>query len=395
MRIMSLSVLAAALVLVAPGAAVAAADPGSLDTAALSAALADLPDDEASAALVQVRGSDGRWSGTAGRVSVRSDQRPRPDSRFRIGSMTKTFTATVVLQLAAEGRLRLDGTVQRYVPDFLPESYPPITVRQLLTFSSGLNGLELPHKTPDWFFEHRYDHWAPGSQLDLSRPPAFPPGTYQRYGNADYIMAGLVVERVTGHRWADEVTRRIIRPLHLAGTSVPGDDIRIPGPHVHGYEATDAGWRDVTWANPSLQWSAASMISTAGDLDRFLVALFSGRLVPAPQLAEMFTVPAVSDFGTGRPAQYSAGLTRLEVGGLVLWGKSGDRPGYNNGMGATRDLSRRLVYSVNTLHMGGDQPARAQRIIMAALASPEAGNAHRDLGVPSPVPASGRPGSRL
>lgn len=367
MRFLPLHALTAVLVLAAPGAAMAAPVPDTLDTAALEAALADVPDDEVSAAVVQVRGTAGSWSGTAGRVSVRSERAPSRDSRFRIGSMTKVFTATVVLQLAAEGRLSLDGTVQQYAPGFLPASYPPITVRQLLTFTSGINGRELPHKTPDWFFEHRYDHWAPGSQLDLSIPLAFEPGTYQRYGNADYILAGVVVERATGHSWADEVNRRVIRPLHLTGTSTPGDDVRIPGPHVHGYEATADGWRDVTLANPSLQWSAAEIISTTGDLDRLMVALFSGRLVPAAQLEEMFTVPAVLDFGTRKPATYAAGLNRFEIGGQVLWVKSGDRPGYNNGMGATRDLSRRLVYSVNTLHMGGDQPVRAQRIIMAAL----------------------------
>jgi D-alanyl-D-alanine carboxypeptidase len=289
------------------------------------------------------------------------------DSRFRIGSMTKTFTAIVVLQLAAEGRLSLDGTVQQYGPGFLPASYPPIKVRHLLTWTSGLNSVNVPHKTPDWFLAHRYDHWEPGSQLDLGKPLAFTPGDFQRYGNADYIMAGLLVERVTGNRWADEVNRRIITPLRLTGTSVPGDDPRVPGPHAHGYEATAGGWRDVTLANPSLQWSAASMISTADDLDRLMVALFSGRLVPRPQLAEMFTVPRVRTFGTEARATYSAGLTRFEIGDLVVWAKSGDRPGYNNGMGATRDLSRRLVYSVNTLHMGGDQPEIAQRIILAAL----------------------------
>lgn len=368
MRFIPVSLLVAALVVVTPGAATAAPVAPPLDTAALEAALDGLPDDEASAALIQVRGSSGEWTGTAGRISVRSEGPPSIDSRFRIGSMTKTFTAAVVLQLAAEGRLRLDGTVQQYLPGLLPSSYRPITVRHLLTFTSGLNGQELPHKTPEWFFEHRYDRWAPGSQLDLTKPLAFKPGCRQRYGNIDYIVAGLVIEKVTGRRWADEVTRRIIRPLGLTGTSVPGDDIRIPEPHVHGYEATAEGWRDVTLANASLQWSAASMISTADDLDRFLVALFTGGVVPEPQLAEMFTVPAVTDFSTGKPAVYSAGLTRLDLGGQVLWGKSGDRPGYNNGMGATRDLSRRLAYSVNTLHMGGDQPARAERIIMAALA---------------------------
>ncbi|MEV4641928.1 serine hydrolase domain-containing protein [Actinoplanes sp. NPDC049548] len=359
--------LTAGLAVAAPAPAQAAPHVPDLDPHALRAAIADLPDDEASAALVQVRGRDGAWSGSSGHTSVRRHRPPSLGSRFRIGSMTKTFTAVVVLQLAAEGRLSLDGTVQQYMPGFLPASYAPITVRNLLTFTSGLNGVDVPHKTPDWFFIHRYDHWAPGSQLDLSKPLAFTPGDFQRYGNADYIMAGLLVERVTGNRWADEVQRRIISPLHLTGTSVPADDPRVPGPHAHGYEATADGWRDVTLANPSLQWSAASMISTADDLDRLMVALFSGRLVPRAQLAEMFTVPRVHTFGTEEWATYSAGLTRFAFGDVVVWGKSGDRPGYNNGMGATRDLSRRLVYSVNTLHMGGDQPKITRRIITAAM----------------------------
>jgi D-alanyl-D-alanine carboxypeptidase len=339
-----------------------------LPVAELEAAIAGLPDTEASGALVQVRGTAGCWWGSSGITDVRTGRPPVVDGRFRIGLMTKTFTAIVTLQLAAEGRLALDGSVQQYAPGLLPASYPRITVRQLLTWTSGINGTAIDSKDPDWFFAHRYDRFAPGSQLDLTQPPAFPPGSQQRYGNADYIVAGLVIEKVTGHSWADEVTRRILRPLRLTGTSVPGNDPRIAGPHAHGYEATAAGWVDVTRADPSLQWSAASIISTAGDLDRLMVALFSGRLVPRPQLEAMFTVPDVELYGTDQPAVYSAGLTRFEYGGVTVWAKSGDRPGYNNGMGATRDLSRRLVYSVNTLHMGGDeQPQVAQRIVMAAL----------------------------
>ncbi|HEV7964470.1 MAG TPA: serine hydrolase domain-containing protein [Actinoplanes sp.] len=335
---------------------------------ALSAAIAGLPDAEASGALIQVRGTAGGWSGSSGVSSVRAQRAPALDGRFRIGSMTKVFTAIVTLQLAAERRLDLDAPIQRYLPGLLPASYSPITARQLLTWTSGLNGVDVPAKTPDWYFAHRFDHWTPGSQLDLTKPLAFPPGTQQRYGNVDYIAAGLLIERVTGHSWAEEVTRRIIRPLRLTGTSVPGDDIRVPGPHAHGYEATSDGWVDVTLANPSLQWSAASIISTADDLDRLMVALFRGRLVPQPQLEAMFTVPDVPTYGSTGRAVYSAGLTKFQLGEVTVWAKSGDRPGYNNGMGATRDLSRRLVYSVNTLHMGGlDQPQVAQRIILATF----------------------------
>jgi D-alanyl-D-alanine carboxypeptidase len=385
------ALLAAALVITLPTAAAAAPRAGDaasrsaapsalppLSPTDLAAAIAGLPDDEASGALVQIRGSAGSWSGSSGITSLQSPQPPALNDRFRIGSMTKVFTAIVTLQLAAAHKLDLDAPIQRYMPGYFPKSYAPITARQLLTWTSGLNGVAADSKDPDWFFEHRYDHWAPGSQLDLTKPLAFTPGTQQDYSNTDYIAAGLLIEHITGHSWADEVTRGIIQPLHLTGTSIPGDDIQVPGPHVHGYEVTASGWQDVTLANPSLQWSAASIISTADDLDRVMVALFQGRLVPEPQLEAMFTVPQVPMYGTCtpndptnstcEPAIYSAGLSRMVIDGVTVWAKSGDRPGYVSAMGATRDLSRRLVYSVNTLHMGSDDLAQvAQRIIFATM----------------------------
>jgi D-alanyl-D-alanine carboxypeptidase len=350
----------------------------ALSDAKLTAAIAGLPDDEVSGALVQIRGTAGCWQGTSGVANVHTGQPVPRDGRFRIGSMTKIFTAIVALQLVADDRLDLDRSVRHYLPDLLPADYPTITVRQVLTYTSGINGTDVPHKNPDWFFAHRYDHWEPGSQLDLTKPLAFAPGTKQRYGNADYIVAGLLIEKVTGRTWEREVTDRIIRPLHLTGTTAPGDDRRILGPHARGYEAVRSAdgttrWVDVTKADTSLQWSAAAIISTADDLDRLIVALFTGRLVPAAQLDLMFTVPDVpaydgdDDPGNDEPASLAIGLTRLRVGGVTLWGKTGDRPGYNNGIGATRDLSRRLTYSVNTLHMGGDIPVAAQRIIGATF----------------------------
>jgi D-alanyl-D-alanine carboxypeptidase len=361
--------VAASAVLLVPG--VASAAPAALPPlrpAQLNAAIEGLPDGTVSGALVQVRGTAGCWQGTGG-IADRDTGAPVPQhGRFRIGSMTKTFTAVVVLQLAAEGRIDLDGTVQQYLPDLLPAGTAPITVRQVLTYTSGINGAGIDSKNADWYLAHRYDHFAPGSQLDPAAPLAFTPGEQQRYGNADYIVAGLLVERVTGRSWADNVRRRIIGPLGLRATEVPENERGIRGPHARGYELRpDGSWVDITDADTSLQWSAASIISNAPDLDRFLVALFTGRLVPEPYLNEMFTVPDVPG------AVHSAGLTQITLGTLVVWGKSGDRPGYNNGMGATRDLARRLVYSVNTLRMGGNQPAVAQRIIMATYAGEPAG----------------------
>ncbi len=358
-----------------------------LNREALRQAIAGLPNAEVSGALVRVSGADGRWLGTSGVADLRTGAPVPADARFRIGSMTKTFTATVVLQLAAEGRVDLDRPVQDALPRLLPAGvYAPITVRQLLNHTHGLPGVPVPQKDPDWFFQNRYRRFSPRELVALALPqgPRFAPGTRQEYGNIGYIVAGLLIEQVTGRPYGDAVRERILRPLHLRDTFVPGTDVTIPGRHARGYEevapegtacpagAITAGSRclvDVTEASQSVPWAAGEMISTTEDLDRFLVALFQGRLLPRKQQEELFTVPDVPAAGGGS-ASYSAGLTRFDINGVTLWGKSGDRHGYNNGMGATRDLRRRLVFSVNTLHMGGAQPDIAARIISAALQGP-------------------------
>ncbi|MGH8917555.1 MAG: serine hydrolase, partial [Acidimicrobiales bacterium] len=113
---------------------------------------------------------------------------------------------------------------------------------------------------------------------------------------------------------------------------------------------------DVTRMNQSIPWAAGEMISTAGDLDTFLTALFRGRLVPRPELARMFTVPPVKIFGTNLDAYYSQGLMTSTVNGVTVWGKTGTRYGYTNGVWATRDLRRRAVYSVNSTAKSADGP---------------------------------------
>ncbi|MBB5956612.1 D-alanyl-D-alanine carboxypeptidase [Saccharothrix tamanrassetensis] len=337
-----------------------------LNRDALRAAVADLPNDEISGALVRVSGTAGSWRGTGGVARIGTGQPVQPNGRFRIGSMTKLFTATAALQLSAQGKLDLDQTVQHYLPGLLQpkDEWGPITVRQLLNHTHGIAGVPLPHKDPAWFFAHRYDAFEP---LDLVRMgveqgPRFPAGTRQEYGNMGYLVAGLVIEKATGKPYGDAIRDGIIRPLHLHNTSLPGRDHRIKGPHAHGYEATASGYVDVTESNPSLQWAAAEVISNAPDLDRLLNALVHGDLLPAEQRAELTTLPPVPG------ATHALGVQRIELApGLVLWGKTGDRPGYNNGAATTEDGSRTLVYSVNTLHMGGDQPAAARRIITAAF----------------------------
>lgn len=365
------------------GTATAAADVPPLDPAALRAAIAGLPNDEASGALLQVRGRAGSWHGTSGVANVHTGQPVPHDGRFRIGSMTKTFTATAALQLAARGRLDLDRTVASYAPDLLPRDYPPITVRHLLTYTSGLPGMDIDHKDPVWFLANRFVTWTPRQLFDLAfwteagevKPLLFEPGDMQHYGNIDYLVLGAVIEKVTGRPYGAAIRDGIIRPLHLTATSVPGADPMIHGPHARGYQLMpDGTYVDITEANPTYQWAAAEMISNAPDLDRFLTALLSGRLLPRAQTALLFAVPDVPAFDgdddpTNNPdAHLGHGLAKLAVGDVVFWGKTGDRPGYNSGMAATADLSRRAVFSVNTLQMGGSEQPEVTKRIVAAVA---------------------------
>jgi D-alanyl-D-alanine carboxypeptidase len=351
----------------------AAASPG-LDPAPLRAAIAGLPNDEASGALLQVRTDDGDWRGTSGVANVHTGQKVPVDGRFRIGSMTKTFTATAALQLVAKGKLDLHRTVQSYAPDLLPAVFPPITIDQLLSYTSGLPSMEINHKDPVWFLEHRFDTWTPRQLFDLAfhkpdgtaKDMLFCPGEAQKYGNIDYLVLGAVMERVTGRPYGDAIRAGIIKPLHLSATSVPGTDTKIRGPHAHGYEEEGGTFTDITEANPTYQWAAAEMISNAPDLDRFLTALMSGRLLPKAQTDLLFQIPDVKLHGSTKHAYLGHGIAQLMAGDTEFWGKTGDRPGYNNGMAATRDLSVRVVFSVNTLHMGGsEQPVVTQKIIGA------------------------------
>ncbi|MET7994802.1 serine hydrolase domain-containing protein [Amycolatopsis sp. NPDC005232] len=338
-----------------------------MNPASLAGAIAGLPNAQATGALVQVRGSAGAWSGVSGTADLSTGAPVPANGHFRIGSITKTFTAVVVLQLAAEHRLDLDAPVQRYLPGLLPANYPRITVAQLLNHTSGLPGVDLP-EDPQWIVDHRYTVFTPQQVLATAfqHDLVFAPGTNQQYTNTNYLVAGLLVEKLTHHSYGDEVRDRILRPLGLRDTSVPGNDPNLPAPYAHGYQLVNGQLVDLTRMNQSIPWAAGEMISTTADLDNFLIALFQGRLVPKPVLQRMFTVPAVTTFGTDDPAIYSQGLMTETVNGVTVWGKTGSRYGYTNGIWATRDLQRRVVYSINTTDKDFDgQPEIVQKLALA------------------------------
>ncbi|OIJ89571.1 serine hydrolase domain-containing protein [Streptomyces colonosanans] len=327
------------------------------DVEALCAALAGLPDQDATAALIRV-GGKGSWHGAAGVRDIRTGAPALEDARFRAGSITKVVTASIVLQLAAEGRISLDGTVQHYLPGLLTKDFRPITVRQLLNYTSGLQSGDSLGETVAQGYQHRFETLTPQQVVAsaVAKGPQSDPGTQQDYDNIHYTVLGMLIEKVTGDSYAHQASVRIFRPLGMRDTSFPdGPDPRIHGPHNRGYDRFDGQLTDVTDWNMSDRWAAGDLISTTADLERLLVELFRGHVVPRPQLKEMFTLPDVPG------ARYAAGLERFELNGKVIWGKTGSRPGYASVIAATRDLSRTLVYSVNATDAKGDGLPVAQR----------------------------------
>ncbi|WP_415951436.1 serine hydrolase domain-containing protein [Streptomyces sp. KLOTTS4A1] len=339
------------------------------DVEALEKAIAGLPDAQATAAVVRV-GGKGHWRGLAGVSDLETGAPARDDVRFRAGSTTKIVTAALTLRLVADGELDLDGTVQEYLPGLLPaDRFEPITVRQLLNYTSGLKPGASLGSTGEELFENRFKTLTPQEVVaaSVAAGPLHAPGAAQRYSNIHYTVLGLIIEQVTGDSYAHQASQRIFEPLGMRDTYFPGSDPRILGPHHRGYQEMNGELVDVTEWNVTDRFAAGDMISSTRDLERFLNALFRGRVVPQPQLREMFTVPEVDDIETGAPATRAAGLERFEVNGEVIWGKTGARPGFHTVMAATRDLSRTLVYSVNATDAHHDGGPLAMRFAFPAF----------------------------
>lgn len=343
--------------------------------AALTAAIAGLPDSETTGALVRITGSEGQWSGTSGYSDIHAHTPVRADGNFRIGSTTKVYTAVMVLQLAQERRIDLNAPVQRYLPGLLPASYPPVPVYTLLDHTSGLPSVDIPGLyDPDWILANRFAHWSPREVVDTAfqHPIDFQPGIAQKYTNTAYVTAGMIVEKVTGRSYARNLRDRITAPLNLRHTYYPGDDPFLPNPAARGYlevedEEGNVDLVDVTVMNQSIPGAAGGIISTAADLDGFITGLFDGRLLGPSMMSRLWAIPEVPMFdGTGM-ATYSQGLQLIEVNGLKVWGKTGSRYGYASGIFATRDLERKVAYSVNPTTKSQDgQPLIVMKIAAAA-----------------------------
>ena len=296
-------------------------------------------------ATAYVAGPHGTWSGAAGWADVTNQVRMTPDARLRLESVSKLWTATVVLALATKGALHLDDPVERWLPGVFPYG-KRITIRQLLSHTSGMiDNNDLASRPAYWFArihdrslrarlarlaaalaENPATRFSPQIEVEAAAalPLLFAPGLGYRYSNIGYIVAGMIAERAGRAPLAQLYNRFIIEPLRLKSAAyAPG--AAIPGPHPVGYSIRSDGKAvaATNWGSGALG-AEGGIVSNAQDEARFLVALMQGRILSKPFLKQLETPSAASGtyaLGTG-VNETCAGTAYAHNGGGYGWASS-------------------------------------------------------------------------
>ena len=290
-----------------------------------------------------------RYAGGFADVARKRPMRAR--DHFKIASLTKSYTATVVLQLVAEGKLHLTDNVERWLPGLVPNGRK-ITIRQLLNHTSGIPDYESDPRFLEPYLSGNFAHYWPPRKLvtlAVSHKPLFAPGKtrYSTYANTNYVIAGLIVEAVTGHTIGSELNRRIFRPLHLRDTSYPTKP-GLPGPYAHGYMVVGRPPEvDVSGLSPSLSPASGAIVSTADDVADFYRALFAGRLLRADLLKAMKTTIPEGNKVDIPGQRYGLGLERFPTSCSNAWGHNGVIPGYVTFVFSSDNGTRQALLMVN------------------------------------------------
>lgn len=318
-------------------------------------------------AIVGVWGPDGSYVRAFGVADKATGAPMKTDFYHRIGSQTKTFTATGVLQLADQGKVGLDDPIAKYI-DGVPQG-DKITLRQLLRMQSGLfNYSESPAFQQAMFADPRTP-FSPQELLGFAfaEPNVFPPGDGFLYCNTNYILLGLVVEKVGGQPLHDYVRDHILTPLGMSHTSFPTTNA-FPEPHAQGYTVQTADGKEATatdW-DPSWGWAAGAMISTLDDMHIWAPALATGKLLtPKLQAERLQTVGA-----PGLPPQDGYGLGIFDLGGWI--GHNGSLPGYQTVSVYLPEKQTTMVILINTdIEHQGSEPSTTLATAITKELTPE------------------------
>jgi D-alanyl-D-alanine carboxypeptidase len=300
------------------------------------------------------------WTTAMGIGNLASREPMQVHNYMRIGSITKTFVATVILQLVDQGKLRLDDPVSTYQPE-VPNG-KNVTIRELLNMSSGLFSYTEDHGFVQALLADPYKVWQPEELLAIAfrHRPYFAPGKGFHYDNTNYILLGLIMEQLTHLPAEQAIQRYIFRPLGLHQSSVlPRSSSAIPDPHARGYmygtDFTGHGpTLNVTDWNPSEAWTAGWMISTLHDLKIWAKALATGRLLSAATQKERLTWATCAPIWLGKPQCYGLGV--IDFGGFI--GHDGSIPGFTSWIGYQPQNGATIIVLVN-LNVAPDGSAPA------------------------------------
>ena len=272
-----------------------------------------------------------QWVGTSGVAKAGTTAPITPADHTRIGSVTKTMTATVILQLIDEGKLSMGDVIDKYVPGMPNGS--TATIKNLLEMQSGI-----PTYTAEPSILNQYDAdpttaFTPQQLIDSVKksPPMFAPGTSMFYSNTNYVLLGMVIEKVTGKSIAQNFQDRLFTPLGMTHTTLPGTSTALPDPYLSGISTQtnpENTVKNATNWNPSLAYTAGEAISTLDDLHKWGVALGTGQgiLPPATQQMRAESVKEVVGIGPNAPT-YAYGMGVVNLNGWL--GHTGEIPGYN------------------------------------------------------------------
>jgi D-alanyl-D-alanine carboxypeptidase len=368
-RVLSMLAFIVVAFALAATAAVASLEPASTTRPRLQYALDRLIASGVPGAVVLARDGNRTITLAGGYGNLKQKTPTKATDRFRVGSITKTFVATVVLQLVGENKLGLDDTIEQWLPSVVPNG-KSITVRQLLNMTSGLFDYLNDGDTTvdDRLFKGDLTYrWSPLELIAISNAhkPRFTPGTGWSYCSTCYVLLGLMVEKSTGNPLGTELRRRVFVPARLRSTSFDTQP-RIAGPHAHGYERVVANrLTDVSVLSPSYGWAAGAVVSNAGDLARFYRALLGGRLLRPDLLRAMESRVRIGS--SGRFAPYGLGLFRSSLGCGVVFGHAGSIAGYEAHAYSSKDGRRQAVVLVS---LGSySQSKRTASAIESALAT--------------------------
>jgi D-alanyl-D-alanine carboxypeptidase len=270
---------------------------------------------------------EGEWIVGKGKANTATGEAPGTDDHVRIASITKTFTATVILQLVDEGKLKLDDKLAQYDLGVTVPNSEEITIRNLLNMTSGLFNYTADETFWDTYTQDPEKAWAPRELVELAAAHGVvsPPGLEFDYNNTNYVLLGLLIEKITGNPAGEEITTRIIDKLGMKNTTYPeGND--MPSPFMNGYMPDPDGENgaeatiDVSIESPTVGYTAGAIISNLEDIKTWLDALKEGTLI-SPEMHEeqlTFEAPNTPSYGLG-------------VMGAQGWmGHSGEILGYNN-----------------------------------------------------------------